>query len=52
VWFVVTGEDKAEVLAEIVDDHVPYPAQLVASGVGSVTWYLDEAAAGRLRRHR
>jgi 6-phosphogluconolactonase len=52
VWFVVTGEDKAEVLAEIVDDHVPYPAQLVASGAGSVTWYLDEAAAGRLRRHR
>jgi 6-phosphogluconolactonase len=49
VWFVVTGEDKADVLAEVIDGQVPYPAQLVAAGAGSVTWHLDEAAAGRLR---
>ena len=49
MWFAVTGEDKAEVMAEILDEEVPHPARQVATGAESVTWYLDKAAAGLLR---
>ena len=49
VVFIVTGEAKAAVMAEIIDDARPYPAQRVASGAsGRVTWMLDSAAASRL----
>ena len=47
--FLVQGEAKADVLAEIIDDDRPYPAQRVAAGADAVRWMLDEAAASRLR---
>lgn len=47
--FLVQGEGKAGVLAEIIDQGRPYPAQRVAAGADSVRWMLDEAAASRLR---
>ena len=53
VVFVATGEDKAAVLARVLqgpprgDD---LPAQLIAPRPGRLTWLLDEAAASRLRR--
>ncbi|CAN5374575.1 MAG: 6-phosphogluconolactonase [Acidimicrobiia bacterium] len=50
VWFLVTGESKADVVAAILDEGAPYPAGLVSSGTAEPTWYLDEAAASRLRR--
>ncbi len=47
--FLVQGEGKAEVLSEIIDDGLPYPAQRVASGADAVRWMVDEAAASQLR---
>lgn len=49
IVFLVQGEAKAEVLAEIIDDGHPYPAQQVAAGATKVCWLLDAAAASRLR---
>ncbi len=46
--FLVSGEGKAAVLAEILESGAPYPSQRVAAGAARVTWLLDEAAAGRL----
>lgn len=47
--FLVQGESKAGVVAQIIDDGQPYPAQRVAAGATSVRWLLDEAAASKLR---
>jgi 6-phosphogluconolactonase len=49
VVFVVTGEAKARVVAEILDWAVAYPARRVADRAGTVTWVLDAAAASRLK---
>jgi 6-phosphogluconolactonase len=53
VVFVVTGEEKAAVLARILQGPArgdELPAQLIAPRPGRLTWLLDEAAAGRLQR--
>ena len=47
--FLVQGEGKAEVLSQIIDEDLPYPAQRVASGADAVRWMVDEAAASQLR---
>lgn len=47
--FLVQGESKAGVLAEILDVGKPYPAQRVAAGADAVRWMLDQSAAGQLR---
>lgn len=47
--FLVQGEGKAEVLSQIIDEGVPFPAQRVASGADAVRWMIDEAAASKLR---
>ncbi len=52
IIFLVQGESKAGVLAEIIDSGRPYPAQQVAARAGSVRWMIDEAAASRLRSVR
>ncbi len=49
IVFLVQGEGKSGVLAEIVDRHHPYPAQQVAAGAAQVRWLVDAAAASRLR---
>lgn len=48
VLFMVTGADKADVVRQIIDEGVPYPAQRVAAGAKDVTWLLDSAAAAAL----
>lgn len=48
VWFLVTGEAKAPALARVLNHGEPLPAQRVAVGAGSVTWFLDAAAASML----
>jgi len=51
VWFLVSGADKAGMVAEVIEGlHVPnaVPAQGVAPAHGSLTWFLDEAAAAEL----
>lgn len=51
ILFLVSGEKKAEVVKKTVEDHDPaLPASFVQPVSGSVTWYLDQPAAGRLRR--
>lgn len=47
--FLVQGESKAGILAQIIDGGHPYPAQRVAAGATNVRWMVDEAAASRLR---
>lgn len=46
--FIVTGENKGQVVKEILIDAVPYPAQRAASNATKSTWFLDEAAAAML----
>jgi len=46
--FVVTGDAKAGVVAEIIEGESTYPAAIAAYGAQDVTWFLDTGAAGRL----
>ncbi len=51
VWFLVTGAKKAGMVAEVIEGlRVPnaVPAQGVAPVHGTLTWFLDEAAAAEL----
>jgi 6-phosphogluconolactonase len=48
IVFLVQGEAKADILAQIIDQHRPYPAQQVAAGAENVRWLVDAAAAARL----
>lgn len=50
--FLVQGAGKAAVLAQIIDDGYPHPAQRVAVGGGSVRWMMDAAAASGLQASR
>ncbi|MCP4309076.1 MAG: 6-phosphogluconolactonase [bacterium] len=47
--FLVQGESKAAILAQILDNEHPYPAQRVAAGAVRVRWLVDEGAASQLR---
>jgi 6-phosphogluconolactonase len=51
VWFLVSGAEKAGMVAEVLEGlRVPnaVPAQGVAPVHGTLTWFLDEAAAAEL----
>jgi 6-phosphogluconolactonase len=51
VWFLVSGASKAGMVAEVIEGlRVPtaVPAQGVSPVHGSLTWFLDEAAAAEL----
>jgi 6-phosphogluconolactonase len=53
VVFLVAGAGKAGIVREILGSAAnaePYPAQRVSVPNGRLTWMLDEAAAGELRR--
>ncbi len=53
VAFAVQGADKAQILAEVYEgpvDPVKYPAQIVRPEPGRLTWFVDELAAGMLRK--
>jgi 6-phosphogluconolactonase len=47
VAFLVTGQDKAERVSEIVEG-ADYPAGRVDPESGNLVWLLDSAAAARL----
>lgn len=52
---LVSGAEKAKALAEVLEgplDLDRWPAQLLRSARGSVTWLVDRAAAAQLRRLR
>jgi len=51
IIFIVTGAAKAEILARVlgaVDDEATLPAQLIRPTAGTLTWFVDRAAATRL----
>jgi 6-phosphogluconolactonase len=51
VTFLVTGQEKAEIVREILknkDKFPRYPAAQIKPGYGILQWYLDEAAAALL----
>jgi 6-phosphogluconolactonase len=51
ILFLVTGEDKAGAVHTVIRgplDIESYPAQVVREAQGSVSWFLDRAAASRL----
>ncbi len=52
IAFLVFGENKAEAVKHVIEgavkDPTLYPAQLIKAIDGSVTWFLDDAAASLL----
>jgi 6-phosphogluconolactonase len=53
VVFMVTGENKAETLANVLSERYNpelYPAQRIDPKDGQLIWLVDEAAAGKLPR--
>ena len=51
VVFMVTGEKKANILAEVLSDRYnpeQYPAQRINPKVGELIWLVDEEAASKL----
>ncbi|GLV59383.1 hypothetical protein KDH_62100 [Dictyobacter sp. S3.2.2.5] len=55
ILFLVTGAEKDEAVAAVLEgEQQPdeYPAQIVHPIRGEVTWMLDTAAAGKLRKQK
>jgi len=53
VAFAVQGSDKAQILADVYEgpiDPVKYPAQIVRPESERLVWFVDELAAGMLRK--
>jgi len=49
IWFLVTGAEKAETLRRVIRERDPaLPSTRVAPINGSVTWFVDDAAAEKL----
>lgn len=47
--FVATGESKAQVIREILEDKKPYPAGLVQPHSGKLIWLMDKEAGSKLK---
>ncbi len=53
VAFIVSGQDKADAISHVLlNDYTPdlYPAQLIKPASGELYWFLDEAAAMRVKK--
>lgn len=53
VSFLVAGDDKAHALKQVLEgphDPETYPSQLIAPVDGTLTWFVDHAAAAQLAR--
>lgn len=48
--FVATGQSKAQVIKEILEDKKPYPAALVQPTSGQLIWLLDGEAGSKLKQ--
>ena len=54
IVFLTHGENKASALREILEGERntnQYPAQLIAPMDGNISWFVDKAAASKLRKH-
>lgn len=49
VIFLASGEDKAEVLAEVLEGVAGHPAASVMPVSGKLFWFVDRAAASKLK---
>jgi 6-phosphogluconolactonase len=52
ILFLVFGEEKAEIVSKIIEgnsDPVNLPAQLIKPSDGTIRWYLDKAAASKIK---
>lgn len=52
ILFLVFGEEKAEMVSKIIEgnsDPDNLPAQLIKPSGGTIKWYLDKAAASKLK---
>jgi 6-phosphogluconolactonase len=52
ILILVTGENKAAVLQKVLEDknkEVPYPAQYIKPVNGKLWWFVDAAAASKLK---
>ena len=52
IMFLVTGPQKAEMLRRVLEgppEPAQYPVQRIRPSDGELIWYIDRAAAGRLR---
>lgn len=45
VVFLVSGDEKAEIVKEVLKEHVQYPAQFVRPTNGEALWMLDKEAS-------
>ena len=52
VAFLVAGGDKAAAVADVLEGRGAPPAARVRLADGDLAWFLDEAAASRLRAAR
>jgi 6-phosphogluconolactonase len=51
ILFMVSGENKAEVVKKIIEDRDPgLPASGVQPAYGNLHWFLDRAVGSRLSR--
>ena len=53
IAFLVYGETKADAVRHVLENELnekKYPAQLIHPENGVLRWYLDEAAASRLKK--
>lgn len=54
VWFLITGEKKSVILQKVFTTEynpVLYPSQVLSTGKGSVTFFLDEEAGSKLKQN-
>ena len=52
IAFLIYGASKAEAVAEVIQGErniEQHPAQLIQPVGGTLEWFLDEGAAGKLR---
>lgn len=47
--FVATGESKAQVIKEILEDKKPLPAGMVQPHSGKLVWLLNKEAGSKLK---
>jgi len=53
IAFLVSGQDKADAVSHVLlNDYIPdlYPAQVIKAVNGELYWFLDEAAAMRVKK--
>jgi len=49
--FVATGETKAQVIKEILEDKKPLPAGMVQPQSGKLVWLMDKEAGSKLKNY-